>query len=111
MKATTFKERSMRYIIVLFICAVFSLTTISVVSGRPFRMGKIPKNLGCVTCHLASRGGGELNAFGKDYRRIGIPAGEKYTKELGALDSDGDGFTNDQEFAAGTHPGYPDSKP
>lgn len=111
MKATLFKKRSMRYGVALFICAVFSLATISIASGRPFRIGKVPGNFGCATCHIAPRGGGPLNPFGQDYKRIGIPAGEEYTKELGALDSDGDGFTNDQEFAAGTHPGYPDSKP
>ena len=111
MEATLFKKRSMTYGVALFICAVFSLATISIASGRPFRTGKVPGRFGCGTCHMAPRGGGERNLFGKDYERIAIPAGEEYTKELGALDSDGDGFTNDQEFATGTHPGYPDSKP
>jgi hypothetical protein len=111
MKANKSEEGHMRYIIVVFLCALFSLTSISVVSSRPFRTGKIPGNLGCNTCHFDPRGGGKLNPFGQDYKKIGIPAGEKYTKELGALDSDGDGSTNDQEFSAGKHPGDPDSKP
>ena len=37
--------------------------------------------------------------------------GDTYTEDLGQLDSDGDGATNDQEFAAGTNPGDPASKP
>lgn len=111
MEATTLKSCFKARTLTLLICPVFLLTTTSVLSGRPFRTEKIPKNLGCGTCHLAPRGGGELNAFGKDFERLAIPAGEKYTEELGALDSDGDGFTNDQEFAAGTHPGHTDSKP
>jgi len=73
----------------------------------PDRGGKY----GCGTCHVRAEGGGARNAFGRDYQRIGIKAGEKYTKELGSLDSDGDGFSNDDEFAAGTHPGDPKSKP
>jgi hypothetical protein len=40
-----------------------------------------------------------------------MKAKETYTKALGDLDSDGDGFTNDQEFAAGTNPGLATSKP
>jgi hypothetical protein len=107
-------KKPIRYILAASICAVMVLAVISVVSGRPFRMGKLPdkgKNFGCGTCHVNPRGGGKRNPFGKDYEKIGIKAKEKYTAELGKLDSDGDGFTNDQEFAANTHPGDPESKP
>jgi hypothetical protein len=56
-------------------------------------------------------GGGKRNTFGKDYEKIGIKAQDTYTVELGELDSDKDGSTNDKEFAVGTNPGDPKSIP
>ena len=88
--------------------------TASTASSRSFRVGVIPdkgRSFGCGTCHINPRGGGDRNVFGMDYARVGLKAGDKYTPELGAMDSDQDGFSNDEEFAAGTHPGDPNSKP
>ena len=102
------------YALAIFVSIIFSLTLFSTASSRPFRIGKLPdkgKGFGCATCHVSSRGGGAKNTFGADYGKIAIVAGEKYTKDLGKKDSDGDGFTNDQEFEARTHPGDPNSKP
>ncbi|MBN1847126.1 MAG: hypothetical protein JW932_00925 [Deltaproteobacteria bacterium] len=82
--------------------------------GKPFRLEKIPdqgKNFKCRTCHVSRFGGKEFNPFGNDYKRLGLQAGDNYTEELGALDSDGDGFSNKQEFDAKTNPGNPKSKP
>lgn len=79
--------------------------------SRPFRLEKLPdfgSKFGCGTCHINTRGGGSLNPFGKDYKDIGLKNRDKYTMSLGEMDSDGDGFSNDEEFEAGTHPG--DSK-
>ncbi len=95
-------------VVVVFL---FSLRFSSVASAKPFRLGKVRATYGCATCHLDPKGGGERNPFGEDYERIAIPAGEKVTDELKALDSDGDGYTNDQEFKAGSNPGNPNSTP
>ncbi len=114
MRSKSLRKRSIRYVLVFTICTALALTVISVVSGRPFRVGRLPdkgKNFGCGTCHINPKGGGERNPFGQDYEKIAIKAGDKYVEDLGKLDSDGDGFTNDQEFAANTHPGDPESKP
>jgi hypothetical protein len=98
-----------------FVCAVFIVfTVVPVANSKPFRLKKIPQGgvaFGCLVCHVNSKGRLPLNPFGKDYERIAIPAGDIYTKELGELDSDGDGFTNDTEFEAHTNPGNPNSKP
>lgn len=84
--------------------------------ARAFRLEKLPdggKNFSCGTCHINPAGGGARNKFGADYERIAIPAGDKYTDDLAKLDSDGDGFTNTEEFSANpvTNPGDSNSHP
>ena len=112
------KTDSTKMIFTALISLVFfitiSLIFISQASGRPFRMGIIPdkgSNFSCDTCHAESQSKKIRNPFGKDYERIGIAAGDKYTDDLGKMDSDGDGFSNDKEFKAGSNPGDPQSKP
>ncbi len=114
MKVKLCKQRAWGCLVMLCGLLVLSVAVAPIISARPFRLGKLPdkgKNFGCATCHVNPNGGGRRDSFGKDYGRIAIGAGDKYTEALGALDSDGDGSTNDQEFAAGTDPGDPQSKP
>lgn len=99
-------------ILLAFLFVTFS----TIVSARAFRVAVLPdkgENFGCGTCHTNPNGGGTRNSFGSDYEKIGIPDGDEYTDELAKLDSDKDGFTNAQEFAANpvTNPGDPNSKP
>ena len=112
-KAITCTERRARSTLAGFVCAAVFFTVISPLFANHFRMAKIPdegKNFGCLTCHVSEHGG-PLNPFGSDYKAFAIEAGDLYTKFLGKLDSDHDEFTNDQEFAAGTHPGDANSRP
>lgn len=93
-----------------FIAVACVLLLLETAWARPHRLGRIPDaKFGCGACHANPAGGGARNSFGKDYEILGT--GDKYTDELGGKDSDGDGYSNAQEFAAGTHPGDPGSKP
>ena len=103
-----------KFLRVFFILTVISLISVNMAISKPFRVSKLPdkgRTYGCATCHFNPMGGGKRNPFGQDYEKIAIPAGDSYTEKLGTLDSDGDGAANDQEFASGTHPGDPKSKP
>ena len=94
--------------------AVFLCGYAGPAQAKPFRNGLLPDKgakFGCGTCHVNPAGGGPRNPFGQDYEKVGLKAGDRYTQDLGVLDSDKDGATNDQEFSAGTHPGDPASKP
>ena len=100
--------------VLAFIGMILCISAVPDVSARPFRLGNIPDKgakFGCGTCHVNPAGGGLKNPFGSDYGKIGMRAGDKYTADLGGTDSDGDGFSNDKEFEAGTNPGDPKSKP
>lgn len=66
----------------------------------------------CDYCHMVyeSQGyNGTLNSFGKDYNSQGRT--KETLEKLKTADSDGDGFTNDQEIIALTLPGDNGSRP
>jgi len=58
----------------------------------------------CITCHITPSGMGGLNQYGADFNDFGYSV-----SSISNIDSDGDGFTNGQEFESGTFPGDPDS--
>ncbi len=108
------KHNLNKYLLLATVCLVMVLIVTSFVSGRGFRLKLLPDggaNFGCATCHTSPAGGKGWNAFGMDWMKVAMSADDKYTKELGKMDSDGDGTTNDEEFSAKTHPGDPESKP
>ncbi len=106
-------KKSLLKRLIFILTLVFCLVVITyIVMATPTLMASLPDkgaNFGCSTCHVNPKGGGALNPFGTDFKN----AGDKYTAQLAALDSDGDGFTNAQEFAANppTNPGDPKSHP
>lgn len=100
-----------KYLLNLCTCGMIILTVATIALGRPHRIGVLPdkgENFGCLTCHITP--GGELNAFGKDYGAIAIEAGDQFVEAIKKLDSDGDGFSNEEEFATGKNPGIADLK-
>ena len=79
-------------------------------SGFPGFKSQLPdsgRTFDCRTCHTGT--GGSLNPFGTDFKENG----ETYSSALAAMDSDGDGYTNDEEFRADpvTNPGDATSHP
>jgi hypothetical protein len=59
----------------------------------------------CQVCHVRASGG-PMNSFGEDFASYGRSVGA-----ISELDSDDDGFSNEEELAAGSIPGDPDSTP
>lgn len=103
-------------VLLAIITGVTCFLWVSSATSRGFRVAELPDkgaNWSCGTCHVNPAGGGARNAFGKDWQNIAVPAGDTYVNQLAQADSDGDGFTNDQEFNANppTKPGDATSKP
>ena len=103
--------RTRRHLIFLF-PAAFLFVLLPNLWAYPVDMDKLPNqgrnSYGCIVCHI-SPAGEEINVFGRDYR----DNDHGYDEKLKALDSDGDGFSNDQELRADlpTNPGDPNSYP
>ncbi len=101
-------RRTLTFLSLLFIVASIPM----MVSGYSEYKGRLPDqgvNFGCQYCHESRNGGGSLNQFGIDFEENN----ETYDDFLGAIDSDGDGFSNSQELHSKpvTNPGDPDSFP
>lgn len=93
--------------IVLIVITIGAFTTLPLTKGRPVYVKDLPTSLKnyCNVCHVAASGG-PLNVFGEDYWRLGLNI-----NATANLDSDGDGFTNEEELGAGTFPGDANSYP
>jgi hypothetical protein len=59
----------------------------------------------CQVCHIKASGG-PMNSYGNDFVSYGMSVGA-----IDALDSDEDGFSNEDELAAGSLPGDTQSTP
>jgi hypothetical protein len=82
--------------VVLLALAAVAILAVSI-PGQPSYPARLPdkgQNFGCLYCHYTTEGGGAFNSFGRDFQANG----HVYDPSLGAKDSDGDGFTNKQEF-------------
>lgn len=97
---------SLVFLVILILTVTLSLSPKSV-NARPEYAKDLPLKLKnyCVVCHTQASGG-PLNTFGQDYSKHG-----NSMSAIASLDSDGDGFTNDEELVKGTFPGDADSYP
>ena len=95
------------FFIVLSMIMLTATSMGSGVSGIPEYSRDLPQSLknNCNVCHEKASGG-PINDFGKDYAMYG-----HVMDAVEGLDSDGDGYDNGVELAAGTFPGFPDSYP
>ncbi|GAB9465712.1 hypothetical protein Gpo141_00003110 [Globisporangium polare] len=74
------------------------MVAIAQVAAKPTFPARLPNGANVVDVdalgHVDTSGGGELNAFGSDFKNVGLT----WTTALCEADSDGDGQTNGQEL-------------
>ncbi len=92
--------------LLLILSITSSFVTVNV-GAVPEYAKYLPSNLKnyCNVCHQQASGG-PMNLFGQDYVKHG-----NNISTISSLDSDGDGFTNDEELREGTFPGDSNSYP
>ncbi len=97
------------HILATFLIALLVLTAAPIPESRaiPEYARELPEALKsfCQVCHVRASGG-PMNSYGEDFVSFGRSVGA-----IGELDSDDDGFSNEEELAAGSLPGDPDSTP
>jgi hypothetical protein len=111
MKRKNRMKRTARYQKILLICfagLILLLASTLTAFGFSSYSNKLPdnaENYSCSTCHSGSK----LNEFGVDFEENE----KKCDDSLMSMDSDGDGFTNEEEFNAEspTNPGDANSYP
>lgn len=88
--------------VIPFLILLFSAISITLLSGRGFRVTQMPNGseIACASCHVNPEGGGSRNNFGQDVESLVSPGGSEsfWDATLASLDSDGDGFTNGDEL-------------
>ena len=91
----------------LMALVVFSTSPIPESQAIPEYARELPEALKsfCQVCHVRASGG-PMNSYGEDFVSFGRSVGA-----IGELDSDDDGFSNEEELAAGSIPGNADSTP
>jgi hypothetical protein len=102
--------KRMKLLLVIAFLATSVAILSSVAIGSPPYKDSLPDaggNYDCAYCHVTV--GGDLTPFGEDFEQNG----NVYDDTLAAVDSDDDGFTNEEEFSADpvSNPGDPDSYP
>lgn len=105
MRKTRYRGLMVYGIILLF---GITFSTLKLINAMTDYAQDLPSSYGssCQVCHLSASGGGDLNSFGSDFSE-----NDNDIEAINELDSDGDGYTNEEELNAGTFPGDPDSKP
>lgn len=85
-----------------------SILSIPAIDARPIYREGLPSEMidYCKICHVQSSGLGPLNVYGKDFYD-----NERSIEAIAFLDSDGDGYLNQDELNNGTFPGNPESYP
>ncbi len=100
-------RNKLNVLVFLVTLAITSSFVIVNVGAVPEYAKDLPSNLKnyCNVCHQQASGG-PMNLFGQDYVKH-----ENNISAISSLDSDGDGFTNDEELKEGTFPGDSNSQP
>ena len=108
MREKTDKPKT-KHILTTLLFAFIVLSTCPIPGSRaiPEYSRELPEALKsfCQVCHVRASGG-PMNRYGDDYVSYGGGV-----EAIGELDSDDDGFSNEEELAASSLPGDPDSTP
>jgi hypothetical protein len=108
MRKNTDKLKTMHILATLMIALiVLSASPIPESQAIPEYARELPAELKsfCQVCHVRASGG-PMNSYGDDFLSYG-----RNVESIGELDSDDDGFSNEEELAASSLPGDPNSTP